>query len=186
MANKGRLSKLTVKKVGNWRGAIDFLGKSGFEVKKEVNKASFQLCTKLKNIVIGHLLAQDLNWKDLHPSTIKNKKSKNRNNKLIDTELYLSNIKVWRELGTAYVGVKKGISHKRGDNVISLDRLAIFLELGTSRMPARPLWNPSIEELGGEKGIKNFIASAIYKRLETLSKGTPLTITKKDIIKSAR
>ena len=178
----GRLNVLTVKKIGDWNGAIRFCSSMGYEVRKKAEKAQWDICKKLKQIVIAHLLAQDLNWEPLSRKTRQNKKE-NKNLILIDTEIYLDNIKVWKESGAARVGVKKGVLYKRGDNTISLERVAILNEFGTSRVPARPLWNPSIEELGGEEGIRDFVASAIYRRLKWLSRGTPIKVTLKQILK---
>lgn len=179
----GRLSTFTVKKIGNWDGVIKFLSDSGYEVKKKTQQAQWDFIKKYKATVINHLLAQDLNWTELSERT---KRSKNGDLILIDTETYLNNIKMWKQGNSVLVGVKKGISYKRRNTVVSLDRVAILNELGTSRVPARPLWEPSFQEIGGREGLRQFVVEAIYRRLKWLSRGKPITVTKSQIKKQIR
>lgn len=181
-----RLTNFTVKKVGKWNEAIRFCSSMGYEVHKKTLTAQWEISKRLRRIVIGHLLAQDLpGWDDLSPRTLRNKKE-NKEYKLIDTELYLNNIKVWKQSGTAYVGIKKGLLYKRKGNTIEVERVAIWNEFGNRRVPARPLWNPSIEELGGPDGIRDYIASAIFRRLKWLSRGTPVRVTKSQLLDMIR
>lgn len=182
MAKIKRINSVTIKKVGDWKGATKFLSSMGYEVKAKTLQAQYEICKKLKGIVVKHILDQDLNWEPLAPTTIKNK-NKNKNQILIDTEVYINNIKVWKEAGVAKAGVKKGVMYRRANGAIALDRVAALLETGTTKMPARPLWEPSINELGGKEGIRQFVVDAIYRRLKWLSRGTPIKVTKKQILK---
>ena len=180
-----RINALTSYPIGNWDGVIKFFDKMGIEMKKKIVKAQWDSMKNLKNIVIGHILAQDLNWEKLSPRTERRKK-KNKSLIYIDTELYLNSIKIWKKGNTTFVGVKKGIVYKRNSGRVSLERVAIWMEYGTKNMPARPLWTPSIEEVGGPKGIRDFVAAAIYRRLKWLARGTPIKVTQKQISNMAR
>lgn len=178
----GRINAVIAKEIGDWNGVIQFFDKAGIEVKKKTLEAQWEICKKLKRIVVGHILAQDLNWPQLSHRTIRNKKE-NKQLVYIDTETYLDNITTWKKLGVAYVGIKKGTIHKRKNGNVNLERVAIWMEYGTRNMPARPLWGPSIDELGGRKGIRDYVAAAIYRRLKWLARGKPLIITQKGISK---
>lgn len=180
-----RLNAFTATKIGDWKGVEKFFGSLGIEMKKKISQAQWDICKKLRDTVIDHITAQDLNWEDLSERTVKLKK-KNKDLILIDTETYVSNIKMWRANGVVNVGVKKGTTYKRKSGSVSLERVAIWLEYGTSKMPARPLWNPSFEELGGKEGMRDYVVDAIFRRLKWLAKGKPITITKKSVAKQVK
>lgn len=178
----GRISPFIAKKVGDWRGVIQFFDKMGIEVKKKTIQAQFDICKKLRQKVVGHILAQDLQWATLSRSTQKNKRE-NKTLIYIDTELYLNSIKVWKDGNGAYVGIKKGTVYKRKTGAVNLERVAIWMEYGTHKQPARPVWGPSMQELGGKEGIRDFVVDAIFRRLKWLAKGKPLKVTRKQINK---
>lgn len=175
-----KLNSFTGKLIGDWTGVEHFFNDLGIEVKKKTLQAQWEIAKKLKKIVVGHLLAQDLNWPPLSPKTIANKKD-NKGLILISTETYLDNIKVWRTSDKVFVGVKKGITYKGRGKAVSLERVAMWQEYGTSKSPARPLWGPSINEIGNKAGIKNFVVDAIFRRLKWLARGKPITITKSQV-----
>lgn len=180
MRQPRRLNTLTAQAIGDWQGVYRFFDSMGIEVKKKALQAQWDICKQLKRVVVGHILAQDLPWEKLAPATRRNK-TENKDMIYIDSETYLNNIKVWKHNGQAFVGVKKGTTYKRKSGNVSLERVAIWMEFGTSKMPARPLWGPSIEELGGPKGMRDFVADAIYRRLKWLAKGKPIKVTRKSI-----
>lgn len=177
-----RLNAFTAKKVGDWKGVETFFKGLGIEMKKKITQSQWEICKKLRDTVIAHITAQDLNWQDLSDRTVKLKKQ-NKDLILIDTEAYISNIKLWKSNGVVNVGVKKGTTYKRTNGSVSLERVAIWLEYGTSKMPARPLWNPSFEELGGKEGMRDYVIDAMFRRLKWLARGKPIKITKKSVAK---
>lgn len=177
-----RLSPFLAKKVGNWDAAYQFFDEMGYRVKTITLKSQEEIVKKLKKIVVGHLLAQDLNWAPLRASTKEHKYPKNANLILIDTELYLKSISTFRVGNTWMIGIKKGIAYRRRGSFVNVDRVAVLLEYGTTKMVPRPLWTPSIQELGGAKGIRNYIAKAIYEKLKQRARGGPVDITKKEIL----
>jgi hypothetical protein len=173
---------MVAKTVGDWSGVIKFFKDSGIEVRKKTMDAQWEICKKLKSILIRHIIANDLNWANLSPITRANKKE-NKNMIYMDTELYINSIQVWRNGLNAQVGLKKGATYRRKSGSVSLERVAMWMEYGTQKMPARPLWAPSIEELGGKEGIRDFVVDAIFRRLKWLAKGKPIKITKRQVTK---
>lgn len=178
-----RLSPFLVKKIGNWDGAMRMFSQMGYRVKTVTLQSQKEICKNLKDRVIKHLMAQDLNWQPLAILTKEIKTRKNKDLILIDTELYLKSITVYQVGLTWYVGIKKGIVYRRKGSFVSVDRVAILSEKGTTKQPARPLWEPSIAEMGGFKGIQKYVIDAVYASLKRQAKGTPVQITKKDISK---
>lgn len=173
---------LTARKIGNWNEAIRFCKSMGKDVRQAAIDGQWEQAKKLKQIIIGHILAQDLPWQPLSPKTVRNKRQ-NKRMIYVDTEKFLEAIALWKDGDRVFMGVKKGITYKRKDGNVTVDQVAIWNEFGTRRAPARPLWNPSIAEMGGAKKIRDNIADTIYRRLKWLSRGTPMQVTKGDIRK---
>lgn len=177
-----RLNPFIVKKMGDWDGAIRFFNTMGLRVKTVTLQSQEEICRKIKANIVKHLLAQDLNWEQLARVTKDRKNQKNRDLILIDTELYMKSIVVYQVSMTWYVGVKKGIAYRRKGSFVNLDRVAFLNEKGTVRTPARPLWEPTFAEFGGFKGVKAYVTNAIYEKLKKQAKGSPVAISKKDIL----
>lgn len=181
MARK-RIARLTAQKLGNWDAAIEFFDKLGYNVKDTALTAQRKETTELKKKVVGHILAQDLPWAPLSPNTKKRKQPYNRNKVYIDTETYLNSVTTWTEGNHSYVGIKKGTTYKnRKDRSVTVDQVAMWMEYGTKNTPARPLWAPSINEMGGAGGMRDRIAKAIYNRLKRVSSGSPVEVTYKEV-----
>jgi hypothetical protein len=177
-----RISPYIAKKIGNWDGAIEFFRTSGYRVKTVALKAQEEICREYKKRLINHIISQDLNWQPLSERTRERKNPKNKDLILIDTELYVKSISITRMGNTWMTGIKKGIAYKRKGSFINLDRVAVLNEFGTTKVPERPLWEPTLEELGGPKGIRNFVANAIYEKLKQQANGKPIQITKSKIL----
>ncbi|MHA2429220.1 MAG: hypothetical protein ACXADB_14455 [Candidatus Hermodarchaeia archaeon] len=98
----------------------------------------------IRGTVKGHIKKQDLPWKPLKPITIQLKGH--------DT-IYVHTIDYYNKIRSQLRPMDNdGISltvAPRGKHVSGLDMqvLARMLEYGTSKMPARPLWRPSYEEV---------------------------------------
>lgn len=178
-----RLSPFIAKKIGDWDGAMRFFRDMGWRVKTVTLKSQEEICRKLKKIIVNHIIAQDMQWEPLSPKTMKIKNPKNKDLIYLDTELYIKSITVGRVRDTYWIGIKKGIAYRRKGSFVNVDRVAAMNEFGNMRVPARPLWEPSILELGGAKGIRDYVAKAIYEKLKAQAKGGPVQITKGKITK---
>lgn len=85
---------------------------------------------------------------------------------LIDTETYINNIKAFRSGGRYFAGIKRGVKNHKGTKELS--RVAAFLEGGTRKMPPRPVWKPTYDEMGGALGIKAIIMAPINAKIATV------------------
>ncbi len=90
-------------------------------------------------------------WKRLSPKYLKWKKRKGLDTRiLLAHHYYISSITVYRSGGDWVVGVKPFQKHPATG--VRMEKLARFLEFGTSRMPPRPHWRPALEEVRRNSG----------------------------------
>jgi hypothetical protein len=80
---------------------------------------------------------------------------------LIDTGAYLSSIKTWRSNYTYYVGVKSGLIEPKSRKEIT--KVAYWLEHGTKKIKARPVWGPTFKELGGTAALVEIVQQTIER-----------------------
>lgn len=157
-----RLS-IDFKLLGNLAHSKNMLMGVAPDIRKAYLRSQSSIADKLLRIVRRHLVNQDLSWEPLSLGTIDKKR---HDLILIDTETYLNSIDRFQSGYNIFVGVKKGIMEPKTGMEVS--RIAALHEFGTELIPARPLWEPSINELGGKSGIKeqflNDLASRLTKR----------------------
>jgi len=152
-----------VKISGNWQGTLDFF--KDIATTKEVKRAAFlgqrKFADKLLKIVLDHIDNQDLGWAD-------KKKPNNDPRVLVDMEDYYNHIRIYQEDYTVHVGVRRGDTNRLGK---SLWKIALTLEMGRdgrAAMEARPLWEPSLLEMGGRRALTAMVRDSIKKRLEKM------------------
>lgn len=170
---------LQFKLVGNWDKVIKTVQSVSPAVKKAGIYAQIKICEKVKQRVQYHLANQDLGWKAISPKTAKKKASKNLDSRtLIAYGQYYYAIEVWRP-GSQHivnVGVKRGrytftLSGKRSR--IDIAKIATIHEFSSGkRVPRRPLWNPTIAEIGGAEGIKKLYLKHLIGKLRVM--GIPI------------
>jgi hypothetical protein len=160
---------ITTKLEGDWKGATEMLGTLDTKIRRGIQAAQRSQGQKLVRIVKNHILDQDLDWAPKkHPEKSGDPRV------YIDTEAYYNAITEWQENLIHYIGVKSDKTNGRGQNIAYY---AYLLEYGwTSRggnnVPARPLWQPSIDEMGGQEGWKKAIADDIRRKFKPFeSKG---------------
>lgn len=131
---------------GDWNRANVALQKLATELnptlKAEITSEGELVLDKLR----GHIYSGDLGWTPLSPDTIR---IKNGNSTiLIETGTLANSFAVQKfDFGTGvniFVGIPSGTSHPSGVNA---DTLMLWIEQGTSRMPARPLIRPTLDEV---------------------------------------
>lgn len=147
---------------GNWEGIRKALGELDKDLRRHLFQAQRNLGRKLKRKIVAHILNGDL---DLAPNKFPSKSGDPRI--LIDTEAYVDAITEWQENMIHYIGVKNDSVNGRGQNI---SEYAYFLEYGTSKMPERPHWRPTIDEMGGEKGWQKEIGNYIHDKLKPLER----------------
>ncbi len=157
--------KIEFKKFGEWGLTEKKLRKLDSVIKASLNYGEKKAAEMLLKVVKGHLTNQDLPWQPLADSTIWKKKGDARI--LIFTETYLNNIKTWKNGGTRYIGVKKGVTHpKTGEEISDIANIHEWLSYNGG--PFRALWGPSLKEVGNGIGVKNIIAEVLFKKLNSL------------------
>lgn len=165
-------SYIKVNQTGNWNGLLRAFRDMGFDINTAARNGQQEAAKKLIKIVKGHIINQDLPWPKLNEHT---KNAKNSSDILIDTRLYFESINYWWENKTIKAGVKRGLHYPSG---VEISNVAAMLEFGTSKMPDRPVWGPSLEEIGGKEGLRDIVAESIVRKLQRTFAGTPAQITK--------
>lgn len=197
--NKGKLSttidsegyeslgRLDIKLFGQWEETIRVLQKVSPAVKEVSIKAQLRVGREIVRRVKAHLRNQDLGWQPLSSSYQKRKADAGlpSGKILYAYGNYYRNIEVWRRANhhLVYIGVRRGRYTKNLEgkkSKIDIATIAAIHELSSGkRIPKRPLWNPTIKEMGGVKGIKTLYVQYLVKGLQR--KGIPIKI-KKNVI----
>lgn len=168
--------KLTFELYGEWDKTIRTVQKVGPAVKVAGLYAQMKVANILKKKVVGHLLNQDLGWRALDDKYLAQKAKVAADTRILMAyNQYYQNIEVWHRASehTVFVGVKKGkYTYSVWDNKrsrIDIATIAFVHEFAKGhRVPRRPLWNPSIQEMGGEKGIKELFVKHLVGKLRVM------------------
>lgn len=103
----------------------------------------------------SHIESQDLNWKPLSPDTIRLKHGDETiyiETGWLKENLSVRRLKSSKKGSTIFVGASPWKTHPSG---AKFSDLMIWLEYGTTNMPARPLIRPTYEEVK-EELLKNW------------------------------
>lgn len=71
-------------------------------------------------------------------------------------------IGIYHYRGKTLVGMPSGNRHYSG---LTLNQLAIILEYGNEKIPARPLWRPSVKSAGGVKELRRILLREIRRSI---------------------
>ena len=143
--------------VGDWAGceiALTKLSKYQLLAKAQLLEDGRMTLEQL----VGHIDRQDLGWKALAESTVR---QKDNSSIYIDSGFLRNNLtRVEIDDFTVYVGATDMTHEPSG---LPLHEILIFQEYGTSTQPARPLLRPTFEEMkpiiqkNWEKLFKNLL-----------------------------
>lgn len=155
---------------GDWDKTIRIIQKLGPSIKQASIKAQLKVCKEIQKVVKAHLRNQDLGWKQLSPEYEAKKEQKGLDHRILMAwGTYYDSIEVWRKGNQhmVFVGVKKGIYTRdlQGrKSRLDVATIAAIHEFSSGKkIPRRALWNPSIREIGGIKGIqKMYLGSLTY------------------------
>lgn len=144
---------------GNWNGVANKLGSLPHVVRNAALAGEKKAANQLVKIVKKHINEQDLGWVPRAEGS-----RENDPRILVDTATYLKSIQAWKpgNSNSYFVGVPKSKYNQRGVRVADY---AVYHEFGFGNVPARPLWGPSFEELGGAKGVQKIIIETLLARL---------------------
>jgi hypothetical protein len=154
---------ISIKPFGQWAQARRASSNLSSSIKRSIRAAEEKVAKRLIKIVKGHILNQDLPWKAL---AIETQERKGHDRVYIDSFTYLTSLKYWQKDYTVHIGIPRGIIEPRSK--VELYKVAVWMEYGTKggrRMPARPLWGPSVAELGGSDGMNEIVRETISARL---------------------
>lgn len=169
-------SRLTFELYGEWDKTIRTIQKVGPAVKIAGLYAQMKVASILKKKVVGHLVNQDLGWKSLSDKYLHQKARVAADTRILMAyNQYYQNIEVWHKSNehTVFVGVKKGkYTYSVWDNKrsrIDIASIAYIHEFARGKtIPRRPLWNPTIQEMGGEQGIKDLYVKHLVGKLRIM------------------
>jgi hypothetical protein len=169
---------------GQWEKTLNVVRNLSPAIKSSSLKAQLLVCNKIRDRVKKHLRDQDLGWRPLSQSYRRMKGDAGASTKiLMSSGNYYKSIEVWQKGNQhfVFVGVRKGIYTQGASgrrSKLEISTIAAIHEFSSGRIvPKRPLWNPTIAEMGGAKGIKAMFVESLYKRLR--NKGIPITILNK-------
>jgi len=153
---------------GDWEGFKRRLTGLSKRLLTEVGRATAENLQLTESTVVGHLVKQDLRWKPLSKRYRRYKLGRKKGGRLSEKTLIATG--KYRQAITSeqlspfegVVGVKKTVAYRGGEKVANI---GLVHEFGTKdrRVPARPLWRPTVEEVE-EEVIRNY-EKALQKAL---------------------
>lgn len=183
VVRKGSLihERLQIKLFGDWDKTVRILNRLGPDIKKASLDAQMKLCQEVKHNVLGHLMNQDLGWASLNRHYSRKKGRKELDSRtLIAYGIYYHAIDAWTvgNQHLAMVGVRTGIYTRKMNgkrNPLEVARIALIHEFSRgNKIPRRPLWNPTIREMGGAKGFKKIYNHHLVNLLRR--RGVPIKV----------
>lgn len=134
---------------GDWEKAALLIKNLKEECEKAHITSLQRFGLKMEEVVLNHISKQDLGWKPLDPKYLSSKVKKGlSDNILVATSDYFNAIQSWvdKSKRTAYIGVKKGKKDREGNEIGHIARVHEYGAKG-GKIPARPLWKPSFDEV---------------------------------------
>ena len=150
---------------GDWNKVNRFMRTMNPRFVAAMSKATSDNLALAERTVVHHLRNQDLRWKRLNRDYLKRKRRLGLSEKtLIATGTYFKNITSVKDSPfEGAVGVLRTAKNRKGGSVANLAKVH---EFGTrnKRIPKRPLWEPSTEEIADE-ALRNYdkaMARVVY------------------------
>lgn len=81
------------------------------------------------------------------------------------TGLFLRSLGMYEYKGRTYIGLPSNIRTREGLTMVQLARL---LEAGSEKIPARPLFSPALQAVGGTSELRKQILKSIRQELSSL------------------
>lgn len=178
-----RVGNLYARRIGNWNKTTQFFDELGYSVRDTINQSLRKEMHQFRKKLIYNIMTQAFRgeWAPLSSKYSANKKE-NKNLIYLNTEKYVNNLVVKYTNQRAYVGFRKGVSyHRPKGRRIPIDLVARWMEYGEGTTPARPLWNPTWNQMGGTAGMEQRIADKVYQKLKKLSSNTGVKIDRSKI-----
>jgi len=170
---------MQVKLFGDWEKAVVAIQKMGPAVKEAGLKSQMRIANMIVTRVKAHIKNQDLHWKPLSHSYAEKKEREGLNEwTMFAYGNYYRAIKAWTvgSQNMVLIGVRRGLqtqSLSGRKSKMEIANIAVVHEFSSGRrIPKRPLWNPTIAELGGAKGLKALFVKHLVSHLRV--RGIPV------------
>ena len=177
----GELPQIKFELFGEWEKTMSIMKRLGPTVKVASVIAQMKVGKTIAVKVRNHIRNQDLGWTALSEKyAIKKSNAGLQSGTLMAYNNYINAIKVWQS-GNKHlvmVGVKRGIYTREANgkrSKIEIAEIAGIHEFSNgNRVPRRPLWNPTITELGGAKGLQKMYINTLAWHLREM--GIPVVL----------
>lgn len=167
------------KPMGKWEESIRHFQGLKRNLKVASQNAQIRLCKEIAKRVKEHIRYQDLPWRHLTQEYADRKDEDGWDDRiLMASQTYYDAIQVITKGSQhmIYVGVPRGIYGPKiggnGRNKLEVAQIAAIHEYSMNAKRRRPLWNPTIREMGNTKGIKAKYMDYLYKELRR--RGVPI------------
>lgn len=104
------------------------------------------------------------------------------------TGFYYRYVQIIQNKSSVAVGLPRGLrrpSMMKGSSSLTMKQIAVINEYGGGKVPARPLWRPAYEQIGGKAGLKKCVTKWIrnvikeeIKRCNMVSNTLSMTSTR--------
>lgn len=166
------------KPFGRWEETIYTTKRLKANIKAASLSAQMSVCREIARRVKAHLRDQDLPWRELSRRYVKQKEKYGRDPRiLISHGIYYHAIEVFQKGNQklAFVGVRRGIygktvKGKRGR--LQVADYAAIAEFSYNPKFRRPVWNPTIRDMGNSPGLKALYSKFFYNALKR--RGVPI------------
>lgn len=156
-----QVPKVEIINQGNWEKVDKGLAqlqpaiKKGYEV--GVSRFSNKLLRIIRKAISTHTppAGSGISWAPL------SRKSKGKGIYYNKGDFYRA-VGIYQYRNRILVGLPPGTKHYSG---LTLNQLAIILEYGNDKIPARPLWRPSLKSAGGRKELKRILLKEIRRTI---------------------
>lgn len=177
--NKIGRPRIEMYPLGNWEEVIRKVQRMGPEIKAASLKAQMKVAREIVKKVKAHIRNQDLGWRPLSPVTSALKSAYGLDERILWAHgSYYNAIEAWQK-GTqhmVFAGVKKGkfgMSYSGRKRKFDIGQIAAIHEFSRGkRIPRRPLWNPTLKEIG-QKGMRAMYTASLIANLRL--RGIPIT-----------
>ena len=175
IGNNGIIPKVRFELFGDWAKTMYILKTIGPKVKLASTKAQLKVGKEIAKKVRGHIRNQDLGWEPLSTKYAEAKANAGlQGGTLMAYNNYINAIKVWQpgNRHMVLIGVKRGIYTREINGKrsrLEIAEIAGIHEFSSGkRVPRRPLWNPTIAEMGGANGIKKMYINSLAWHLRAM------------------
>jgi hypothetical protein len=163
--------RINFKLLGNWSLAKEIVANLKPDLKESYRQGQRNFAQQIERRVKAHIRNQDLPWAPLAERTVK---MKNSQDIYIESKSYYDAIKTYSSgpyqvsVGVKPNAVKLSEGKDGTTRTVNIAMYAAINEFGHTfengrRVPKRPLWAPTMAELGGKRGMALAVMESFNK-----------------------